>query len=182
MSTFSVCFCAYSVFLLLDCLTEVRLSEYADFDAVNICIDVSDSVLCSSITHRWWSNTGGSDSGKGSPVNLDSSEHLISELPECTDRAEVNKTMYPIPVIGPSPFWYFEKKIKNGETRLSACTSVKVVMLRAGCVVFATAPLVRSQLSQHLLCRGGVKRAAHFGWCTGLWCLERIIKSYDALQ
>lgn len=112
MSTFSVCFCAYSVFLLLDCLTEVRLSEYADFDAVNICIDVSNSVLCSSITHRWWSNTGGSDSGKGSPVNLDSSEHLISELPECTDRAEVNKTMYPIPVIGPSPFWYFEKKKK----------------------------------------------------------------------
>lgn len=41
---------------------------------------------------------------KGSSVNLNSSERLISELPKCTVRAEVNKTMCPVPVIGPGPF------------------------------------------------------------------------------
>lgn len=94
--------------LLLDCWTRVRPPTKAvrirRLWCHHICIDASDSLFCSSITRQWQSNTGGCDSRKGSSVNFNSSERLISELPKCTVWARVNKTMYPAPVIGPSPF------------------------------------------------------------------------------
>lgn len=96
--------CFYLIHLLR------RLSESAGFDVVAICIDASDSLFCSSITCHWQSNTGGCDRGKGSSVNLNSSERLISELPKCTVGAEVNKTMFPVPVIGPGLFLKCEKR------------------------------------------------------------------------
>lgn len=97
-----------------------RLSECADFDAAAICIDASDSLFCSSITRQWQSNTGGCDRRKGSSVNLNSSERLISELPKCTVRAEVNKTMYPVPVIGPGPLQQCEKTERPSVSLLSS--------------------------------------------------------------
>lgn len=106
---------------------------------------------------------------KGSSVNLNSSERLISELPKCTAGAEVNKTMCPVPVIGPGPLF---SSVKRQRERLSAGSPVKVMMPSAGCVVFAAVPFVLSQLIQLLLCGGRVRTAVLRGQRTRL-CARR---------
>lgn len=101
---------SYSVFLP-DCLTRVRPPTKAvrihrlwSPHYLHRCLThTSDSLFCSSITCQWQSNTGGCDSGKGSSVNLNPSEGLISEVPKCT--VEQDNVL----VIGPVIFQQCEK-------------------------------------------------------------------------
>lgn len=146
------------------------------------CIDGSDSLFCSSITCQWQSNTGGCDSGKGSSVNLNSSERLISELPRCTVWAGVNKTMYPVPVIGPGPLFQQCEEIESQPVSLLSSQGHDVKLWMCSICYHASRPITAYPAAA--VQRWGARWAAakimyserliKIVWCYAIWESDQV--------